>query len=199
MPVRDARVAVWGSILSIVLSIVYLKDHHRERECEEGGNNVDSSIQDYSQNGSVVQSIKRTVSYLQNPLIGPLLFIKLLNGVSSSAFSTILPLILANKLNFSAAELGYYMSVNSFTVAVFACVGIGPSMKICGDRADGLAFWGVVFRSVSLVIFALAVARIISTGVDSEASLNNLWKRQFRQQQWLLLVYHLHRMRMLHP
>jgi hypothetical protein len=74
-----------------------------------------------SRRRTVVQPIKRSVSYLQNPLIGPLLFTKLLNGVPSLSFSTILPLILANKLNFSAAELGYYMSVNSNELTVFLC------------------------------------------------------------------------------
>jgi OCT family organic cation transporter-like MFS transporter 18 len=175
-----ARLAVWGSVVSIVLSVVYLKDHHRARD---NGNTVDCSgnsakSSESSRKESCIQSIKRTVSYLRNPSMGPLLFIKWLNGVSSSAFSTILPLILANKLNFGTAELGYYMSVNSFSVAIFACVGIGPTMRICGDRADELAFWGIMFRSSAFVTFALIVTHVMSvTGVDSEAQHlnNNLW------------------------
>ena len=157
-----ARLAVWGSVVSIVLSAVYLKNRVKENHRETNG--IRRSIRDNStqNNTSFVQSVKRTVSYLQHPIVGPLLFIKLLNGVSSSAFSTILPLILANNLNFTTAELGYYMSANSLSVAVFACVGIGPSMKVMGDRADQLAFWGVAMRSISFVTFGLVVAQIMT-------------------------------------
>ena len=152
-----ARLAVWGSIISIVLSAIYLKNRVKDHR-QKGG--IRRSIC-ATQNNKCIQSVTRTVSYLQHPIVGPLLFIKLLNGVSSSAFSTILPLILANNLNFTTAELGYYMSANSFSVAVFACVGIGPSLKVVGDRADRLAFWGIAIRAISFVFFGIVVTQIL--------------------------------------
>lgn len=153
-----ARLAVWGSLLSVVLSVVYLKDQITAKQQH-------SSTSGYN---SFLLSTKRTISYLIHPIIGPLLFIKLLNGISSSAFSTVLPLMLANKLNFTTKNLGYYMSANSLSVAIFACVGIGPAMKCLGDGGDGLAFWGIGFRSGAYIAFGLVVTHILSTVGDAK-------------------------------
>ena len=157
-----ARLAVVGSLISIVLSLVYLKDHPTRKQ----GDKETSS----TRNKSFLQSVKQTISYLHHPTIGPLLFIKLLNGISSSSFTTILPLILANKLQFTSMELGYYMSANSLSVAVFACVGIGPSMNFLGNKADRLAFWGIGWRVVSYITFGLIVTHILSNTIELDAS-----------------------------
>lgn len=156
-----ARLAVVGSLISIVVSMIYLKDHPTRKKVDK-----ETSIR----NKSFLQSVKQTISYLHHPTIGPLLFIKLLNGISSSSFTTILPLILANKLHFTSVELGYYMSANSLAVAVFACVGIGPSMNFLGDKADKLAFWGIGWRVVSYISFGLIVTHILSNTMDLDAS-----------------------------
>lgn len=169
-----ARLAVWGSVVSIVLSVVYLKDHKR-RDKDDSSSCCKSAMQQSNrQSSAFMQSMKRSASYLHHPIIGPLLFIKLLNGISSSAFSTILPLIMTNELNFGTAELGYYMSANSLSVALFACVGIGPSMNLLGDRADGLAFWGIGCRAGAFVAFGLIVTQVVSImGDDSEIVVSN--------------------------
>jgi OCT family organic cation transporter-like MFS transporter 18 len=165
-----ARLAVWGSMLSIFLSMLYLKDHTNKHVKVENVNkpmqNNNNSSGNCTHNKSFLQSIEQTVAYLHHPTIGPLLFIKFLNGISSSAFTTILPLILANKLHFTTAELGYYMSANSFSVAVFACVGIGPLMNFLENKADKLAFWGIGSRCVSFLTFGLIVWRILTNMAD---------------------------------
>jgi OCT family organic cation transporter-like MFS transporter 18 len=158
-----ARLAVWGSLISVALSAVYLKDH---RAFKKQSDDAKAATKDHPDDNTFLQSIKRTLSFLLHPTIGPLLFIKLLNGVSSSAFSTILPLVLANKLKFSSAELGYFMSASSLSVAVFACVGITPAMKLADNRSDRLSCWGVGFRALSLILFGGIVSHHITTTTD---------------------------------
>mmetsp|Transcript_7165 Transcript_7165/g.11980 ORF Transcript_7165/g.11980 Transcript_7165/m.11980 type:complete len:493 (-) Transcript_7165:7-1485(-) len=150
-----ARLAIWGSIISVILSIVFLKDHNNSERTE--GNKTNSDSQKEHQQ-SFLQSIHKTLSYLRHPTIGPLLFIKLLNGVSSSAFTTILPLVLVNKLHLDTSQLGYFMSASSLSVAVFASFGISASMSLVGNRSDRLASLGLALRAVSIVCFGGVVS-----------------------------------------
>ena len=154
-----ARLAIWGSILSIMLSIIFLKDRNNNSEGTEGNNaNSDSKQKVYQQQQSFLQSIHKTISYLRHPTIGPLLFIKLLNGVSSSAFTTVLPLVLVNKLHLNTSQLGYFMSASSLSVAVFASFGLSFSMSLVGNRSDKLASLGIANRIVSIVCFGGVVS-----------------------------------------
>ena len=167
-----ARLAVWGSLLSVALSILYLKDHHhlssytkkKKKEQDECKEEEDEQSQSTSNTNtaSFLQSVQKTSSYLRHPTIGPLLFVKLLNGISSSTFSTILPLILANKLHFTTTQLGYFMSASSLSVAVFAAVGIVPSLSFVGNRSDKLAYVGIGCRLLSIIVFGLVVTHVIS-------------------------------------
>lgn len=108
-----ARLAIWGSMLSVLLSIIFLKDRNNNSEGTEGNKtNSDWQQKVHQKQQSFLQSIHNTISYLKHPTIGPLLFIKLLNGVSSSAFTTVLPLVLVNKLHLNTSQLGYFMSAS---------------------------------------------------------------------------------------
>ncbi|KAL3795672.1 hypothetical protein HJC23_002079 [Cyclotella cryptica] len=178
-----ARLAVGGSLLSVLLSMIYLKDH-RGRNLRDTRNNApcskgdDSEQQEANQHdhSTFLQSVKHTLSFLHHPKLGPLLFMKLINGISSSAFTTILPLILTNQLQFSPSNLGYFMSISSMSVAVFAAVGISPAMSFFGNYPDRLAFWGMGCRVVSLLTFGVLVSQTLSVnhlpGEDSDVSSN---------------------------
>lgn len=157
-----ARLAVWGSLVSVILSIVYLKDHPKKCKEDSKEDSPASAQQSGTQSTSFLQSIQRTLSYLRHPTIGPLMFIKFLNGVSSSAFTTVLPLILANKLQFSTTQMGYFMSASSLSVAAFAAVGISPAMAYMGNQPDRLAFVGIGCRLVSMVVFGVVVSWVMS-------------------------------------
>ena len=177
-----ARLAVWGSLISVLLSIVYLKDHSsssssstrrtakvtkeqdkdKDHATTKTTNNKQSKAKQQT-TPSFIQSIKKTLLFLRHPTIGPLLFIKLLNGISSSAFSTILPLILANKLHFTTTQLGYFMSASSISVAAFAAVGISITMGWVGNRPDRLASVGIGCRVLSIVCFGMIVSWVLST------------------------------------
>jgi len=152
-----ARVAIWGSIISVVLSIIFLKDRKTSSdECTEG--NKRNYSQKMQQRLSFMQSIHKTLSYLRHETLGPLLFIKLLNGISSSAFTTVLPLLLVNKLHLDTSQLGYFMSASSLSVAVFASCGISPAMLLMGNRSDRLASLGIGLRVISIVCFGGVVS-----------------------------------------
>jgi len=162
-----ARLAVWGSLVSVALSVLYLKDHQTKKE------KSDQPKQSSQNSTTFIQSIQRALSYLKHPTIGPLLFIKLLNGVSSSAsFSTVLPLILANKLHFSTSQLGYFMSASSLSVATFAAVAIKPLMSYVENKPDKLAFTGIGCRLLSVISFGLVVTHVMSA---HEEKISNTW------------------------
>jgi MFS family permease len=163
-----ARLAVWGSLASVLLSMAYLKDHRGggnydgddgegggRRGDDEPGASPSSRIPRGGRDAPFVESASRSLRYLLHPTIGPLLFVKLLNGVSSSAFTTVLPLILANKLNFTTGQLGVFMSASSLTVAAFSAVGMAPAMACVGNVSDRLARAGIGCRIVSMVLFGI--------------------------------------------
>ena len=169
--------AFWISLISAALSAFFIEDRRRQRsrgsrsasgrseEEEEGANDNtrqrkhDKSIND---DASFLQSIRGTLSLLLHPSVGPLLFVKFLNGISSSAFTTVQPLILANELHFSTSTMGYYMSSSMLSVAAFAAAGISPAMSLAGNKPDRLARWGVGCRLASVAVFGAAVARVLS-------------------------------------
>lgn len=170
-----ARLAVWGSLVSVVLSVAYLKDHAKKAKGRDSTPGTSSSPSQQSaaagakQRASFVESFRRTLSFLRHPAIGPLLFVKLLNGVSSSAFATALPLILANELRFSTARMGWFMSASSLSVAAFGAAGIAPAMAAAGDRPDRLALAGIGGRLASTVALGAIVSRIAAAPASSEA------------------------------
>jgi OCT family organic cation transporter-like MFS transporter 18 len=157
-----ARLAVWGSLVSVLLSVWFLRDHSKKYK-DDATVQDETDISTTQQTQSFLKSVKKTLSFLRHPTIGPLLFIKLLNGVSSSTFSTALPLILANKLFFSTAQLGYFMSASSISVACFAAVAISPAMALVNNRPDRLAAIGLGCRLLSIIMFGVSVTWAIST------------------------------------
>ena len=162
-----ARLAIWGSIISVILSIIFLKDRNNSDSTE--GNKTKSDSQKVHQQ-SFLQSIHKTISYLRHPTIGPLLFIKLLNGVSSSAFTTVLPLLLVNKLHLNTSQLGFFMSASSLSVAVFASLGISYSMSVVGNRSDRLASLGIANRIGSIVCFGGVVSWCMLHMTDADGT-----------------------------
>ena len=160
--------AVGGSLLSVLMSMIFLKDHRvgggkmtrNKRACAEDKNSMQQEANQHDK--LFLQSVKQTLAFLRHPRPGPLLFMKLINGKSSSAFSTILPLILTNQLRFSPSDLGYFMSLSSLSIAAFAVVGISPAMFLLGNRPDRLALWGMGCRLVTLLVFGASVSHTLS-------------------------------------
>jgi hypothetical protein len=118
---------------------------------------------------SFAKSASRSMRYLHHPIIGPLLFVKFLNGISSSAYTTILPLILVNRLHVTTSQLGMFMSASSLTVAAFSAVGMIPAMRYAGNESDRLAYAGVGCRLISVIVFGMTCSLVMMT-IRSEST-----------------------------
>lgn len=137
---------------------------------------IDSFPASSSPPSSFSDSLKNTLGFLLRPDLAPLLFIKVAGGVTSSAYSTAVPLVLMEGIGgssggdggsetgggMSPAELGRIMSAGMMTAAVFGAIGIGPAMKLAGSRGgravDRLAAAGLILRSLAVIGFAAIVA-----------------------------------------
>ena len=169
-----ARLAVYGSLLSVLLSFMYQKDGVVGPQSKQ--HKRDTITSSSTTKMTFLQLTIKSLHYLIHPTIGPLLFVKFLNGISSSAYTTILPLLLANKLHFTTHQLGYFMSSSSFTIAVFSAVGMSTSMKYVNNRSDKLAYICIGCRMIGMILFGIVVSRVIgsmlpgSTAASSSSS-----------------------------
>ncbi|KAL7466091.1 hypothetical protein ACHAXS_006389 [Conticribra weissflogii] len=164
-----ARLAVWGSMVSLVLSLLYLKDH-TDQNVQRKKKNDESPFKD---------SLSNTLQLLLHPKVSPLLLLKFLNGISSSAFNTILPLLLANRLHLPPSYIGYLMSASSLSVAIFAALGISPAMKYLGrNNAGRLAIISIAMRAFSLLIFAIVISAFLSNGLNMNLQQNTTTSAQ---------------------
>ena len=189
-----ARLAVWGSLVSVLLSVLYLKDGGGGSKSSSSSSSQskqhirhDTATTSYSSSLSTretfLQLTIKSLHYLTHPTIGPLLFVKFLNGISSSAYTTILPLLVVNKLHFTTHQLGYFMSCNSFTIAIFSAIGMSYIMKYVNNQSDRLAYVCIGYRIVCMILFGIVVSHVISssmllldstTNKDVAASNNNI-------------------------
>ena len=175
-----ARLAVYGSLLSVLLSFMYQKDgvgpQSKQHERDTITSSSSSSSSSFTTKMTFLRLTIKSLRYLTHPTIGPLLFVKFLNGISSSAHTTILPLLLVNKLHFTTHQLGYFMSSSSFTIAVFSAIGMSTSMKYANNRSDKLAYICIGCRMIGMILFGIVVSRVIigmlpgSTAASSSSS-----------------------------
>ncbi|KAL3912043.1 MAG: hypothetical protein SGILL_007041, partial [Bacillariaceae sp.] len=145
----SAKLAVLGSLASVVLSWLYLPNAKQSKQ--EKGNDKEVS--------SFTDSLRASLLIGLRPSVWPLLTVKLLGGVVASIFSTALPLVLTQKIGFDASQLGVTMSASMFSVAVFAGVFMAPMAKAVGP--DGMAKMGLFGRAV----MAPAMAALVSLAV----------------------------------
>lgn len=154
-----AWLAVIGSVVSVVLSLLYLPDEHYH-----AGTSAEASTKSNSQqSGSFLADVKRTISIATRSHVWPLLAVKVIGGVARSMHSTALPLALKQGLNFDPAQLGMVMSSASLAVAAFGAVALKPSTNALGS--EGLARLGLAFRGV----MAISIAHIVSSYSLSES------------------------------
>jgi predicted MFS family arabinose efflux permease len=139
----SAKLAVVGSLVSLVLSLMFLPDTSDNARKEKNP-------------ASISESLQNSLSIGLRPNIWPLLIVKLMGGVGASMFSTALPLVLSQQLNFDASQLGLGMSASMFSVAVFSAVFMAPMAKIVGP--DGMATLGLVGRTCMVPLMALIVS-----------------------------------------
>ena len=167
-----AKLAVAGSILSVVLSLLFLPDEAASKvpngstssDVPVGGNhdnsnNIDSDDKIIKKKRSFIEELKHSAEIATRSGLWPLLVIKVISGVASSMFDTALPIVLTQQLHFDPAALGIMMSSSMFASAAFGVVGIHMVTKMLG--AIGMIQWSLLLRPV-LNFF---VATIVSSSI----------------------------------
>jgi len=144
-----AKLAVAGSLLSAVLSLLFLPNHNvgnKEPIASEKGRfetiKKRSFLEDTCHSGRIAC----------RPTIWPLLVVKVIGGVCASMHSTALPLMLTQALHFEPQQLGLVMSCGMFAVAFFGAFFMAPLTKILGSF--GMMNAGMLSRSVIGLVMA---------------------------------------------
>lgn len=136
-----ARLAVVGSLISVVLSVCFLPGQTRD-------DNDDPN----KRKPSLAEEFERSRRLAFRSTLWPLLTVKVVGGVAASMHATAMPLVLTEQLHFDPAELGFLMSCCMFGVAVFGAFGMGLGIRLFG--AGGLSRFGLIGRVVVSIIIA---------------------------------------------
>ena len=150
----SAKMAVFGSLVSVVLSLLYLP------------NVAEASSSSSSSTGAATPVLKRKRSFVDElrhsgeiafrSSLWPLLMVKVLGGVTSSMHSTALPMVLTQNIGFDPSQLGLSMSGSMFAVAAFGAVAMAPLTKWLGPA--GMAQTGLLLRAGLGGLLAAVVA-----------------------------------------
>jgi OCT family organic cation transporter-like MFS transporter 18 len=142
-----AKLAVAGSLLSAILSLMYLPDHSVAPDPSKSSGKKRSFLEATYHSGQIAMRSS----------IWPLLTVKVIGGVCASMHSTAIPLVLTQVLHFEPQQLGLVMSCGMFAVAFFGAFFMAPLAKILGSF--GMMFAGILSRSV----LGLLMAGIVTT------------------------------------
>jgi predicted MFS family arabinose efflux permease len=163
-----AKLAVAGSLLSVILSLVFLPNETAPKR--KGGtlpgqhDDVNHALDEKTKKRSFLEELKNSAEIATRASLWPLLVIKVISGVASSMFDTALPMVLTQQLHFDPAALGLMMSCSMFAGAAFGVVGIHTVAQVLG--AIGMIQWSLVLRP----ILNCFVAAIISMSSKSSVS-----------------------------
>mmetsp|Transcript_4899 Transcript_4899/g.14173 ORF Transcript_4899/g.14173 Transcript_4899/m.14173 type:complete len:457 (-) Transcript_4899:2025-3395(-) len=172
----SARYAVFGSIVSVVLSLLFLPseagDSTNAATETAATSSTSSSLADASNtepsekdtpqataptssNKTFMQAVQHSAELATRANLWPLLVVKVVGGVTASMHSTVLPLVLKQKLKFDPADLGFVMSSSMFAVAGFGAFGMAPMTKWLGSK--GMSLSGLGGRAIVGILFALLI------------------------------------------
>jgi len=145
-----AKLAVVGSLLSVVLSLLFLPSEAM----------APSEKQETNQQGlpprSFFREVRNAMHIALRSNLWPLLTVKIVSGVSSSMYQTALPMVLTQQLHFDPAALGLSMSASMLASAAFGVVGMGFVTRKLG--AMGMAQSGLLLRPALAAVVATLVA-----------------------------------------
>lgn len=170
----SARLAVVGSLVSVVLSLVFLPDVNTTKTTTSETTAQQSEVTTTNPHKvlksarSFWQDLQHQANIAMQASLLPLLTVKVLGGVSASIHSTALPLVLTQDLRFEPALLGLAMSCSMFAVAAFGAVAMAPLTNWMGP--DGLAQVGLMARVLwgSLLAVLVTTSVVASDGVMIE-------------------------------
>ena len=143
-----AKLAVAGSILSVVLSLAFLPNEAASKRKGDSlpdlHGDVSHSVDSTAKKRSLLEELRNSAEIATRSNLWPLLVIKIVSGVASSMFDTTLPMVLTQQLHFDPAALGLMMSCAMFAGAAFGVVGIHMVTQALG--AIGMIQWSLVLR-----------------------------------------------------
>mmetsp|Transcript_2098 Transcript_2098/g.3086 ORF Transcript_2098/g.3086 Transcript_2098/m.3086 type:complete len:441 (+) Transcript_2098:80-1402(+) len=152
-----AKLAVFGSLASVILSLLFLPDKNGTTPVGISNENAKtaSSISHNTKKRSLVEELQYSFALAMRSNLWPLLLVKVIGGFAASMYSTALPLVLTQKLNFDPSQLGLNMSSAMFAVAVFGAFGMAPLARTLGPI--GMGHIGLLARAGCASVFAIVV------------------------------------------
>lgn len=148
-----AKLAMAGSLVSVVLSLMFLPDVTKAKE-EDTDDDTISSIAP-TRKRSFLGELKNSVEIAMRSALWPLLLVKVISGIASSMYETTLPMVLVQKLHFDPAALGLSMSCSMFAGAAFGAFGIRIVTRSLG--AMGMAQLSLLVRPATTAMMAAIV------------------------------------------
>jgi len=153
-----AKLAVVGSLVSAVLSLVFLPDH--KNTSNKNSSTTTKAAASSEKKRSFLEATRHSGQIAMRPTIWPLLAVKVIGGVCASMHSTAIPLVLTQVLQFEPQQLGLVMSCGMFAVAFFGAFFMAPLTKKLGSF--GMMNAGMLSRSVLGLVMAGMVATYAS-------------------------------------
>ena len=150
-----ARLAVLGSLVSVVLSVLFLPDASAENNSHTAANSSKS-------NRSFLEECQHSIQLAMRSNLWPLLLVKIVGGFSSSMHSTAFPLVLKQQLNFDPSQLGLTMSSSMFAVAAFGAFCMAPLAQSLGT--PGMGKTGLALRAGFASVLAALTTSVATSG-----------------------------------
>ncbi|OEU21342.1 MFS general substrate transporter [Fragilariopsis cylindrus CCMP1102] len=147
-----AKFAVAGSILSAILSSLFLPDN----------NNVQREEEPPTATSSFLDDTRRSAEIALRPTIWPLLMVKVMG---------VIPLVLTQTLKFEPQQLGLVMSCGMFAVAAFGAFAMSPLAKTLGSF--GMMNTGLIARSILGLIMA-GMVTVYASLLESTTTTNDI-------------------------
>ncbi len=144
-----AKLAVIGSLISVILSMLFLPD---ETKIEKEGKVVEKKR-------SFLSDLRRSGEMAARSSLWPLLLVKVLGSVVASMHSTAIPLVLTQSLKLEPSQLGISMSGSMMAVAVFGAIGMAPLTNALGPSR--MTYTGLLGRAS----LGLVMAKIVSMDI----------------------------------
>ncbi|CAB9508079.1 22 member 18 [Seminavis robusta] len=154
----SAKIAVVGSLISVVLSILFLPNSTNVK----GDDDTEKKTKENEPKKSFLAAVQHSLEIAMRPAVWPLLTVKLVGGIVASMHGTALPITLTEKLQFEPSQLGISMSTSMFVIAAFGAFCMAPLARSVGP--DGMASMGLVGRALMGPVFAAIVAFVSGNG-----------------------------------
>lgn len=155
-----AKLAVAGSLLSVVLSLLFLPNIAKPATTSESPDSIEDAKSKNPKGTGLVQGLQNAASMALRANLWPLLVVKVVGGMAASMYQTALPLVLTQQLNFDPSQLGVLMSSSMFAVAAFGAFAMAPLVNVVGP--PNMVRLGLLSRTVLQALLATIVTSAVT-------------------------------------